>query len=360
MAYTDNALRLDDNIGYNHFDPDDMRSRIHHFPEQCVDAWNQGAAFDIPVNYGNVKNIVIAGMGGSAIGGELISDLLSSENVIPVDICRNYKLPSYVNANSLVICSSYSGNTEETISACYDAINKKAKIIVISSGGKLGLIAEDLGLPYFQVKYLGEPRTTVGYNFLTPLAILNKLELYLCGDGDIEEAVDNLLLLNQKLIPDVPICNNPAKELAINIEGKIVIVYGAGILSGVARRWKAQLNENAKAWAFMEILPEADHNAVSGINWPKKIRKNIAVVMLQSIDLHYRIKLRYKYTSDIFAKFGISQFRIDGVGQGKPAQILSSVMFGDYTSYYLAILNRENPSRVDSIEYIKDNMGNMF
>jgi glucose/mannose-6-phosphate isomerase len=207
---------------------------------------------------------------------------------------------------------------------------------------------------------LGEPRTTVGYNFLTPLAILNKLELYLCGDGDIEEAVDNLLLLNQKLIPDVPICNNPAKELAINIEGKIVIVYGAGILSGVARRWKAQLNENAKAWAFMEILPEADHNAVSGINWPKKIRKNIAVVMLQSIDLHYRIKLRYKYTSDIFAKFGISQFRIDGVGQGKPAQILSSVMFGDYTSYYLAILNRENPSRVDSIEYIKNNMGNMF
>ncbi len=356
MTFNPDRSRLDDSLELEQLDPGNMRDRLYHFPEQCMDAWNQGVRLELPDDYGQIKNIVIAGMGGSAIGGELVADLLSSENIIPVEICRNYQLPSYVGTDSLVICSSYSGNTEETISACYDAMGKNAKVIVISSGGKLGEIALGAGIPYFSINYSGEPRTTVGYNFLAPMGILTRLGVYPSREGDIEEAIDNLNFLRHRLSPSVPVSENPAKELALSLESKLVVIYGAGILSGVARRWKAQLNENAKTWAFMETLPEADHNAVSGINWPKKMKDNIAVVMLQSLDLHERIKLRYRYTAELFQKSKIKQFIVDGIGEGKPAQILSAVMFGDYTSYYLGILNGEDPSRVDAIEYIKSMM----
>lgn len=360
MIVNSDKSRLDDSLELAKLDPNNMRDRLYHFPDQCMDAWNQGVNLEVPSDYDEIKNIVIAGMGGSAIGGELVGDLLSSENNIPVEICRNYELPSYVDSDSLVICSSYSGNTEETISACYHAIAKNAKVIVISSGGKLGEIALETGIPYFAIKYSGEPRTTVGYNFLAPMGILSRLGVYHSRDGDIEEVIDNLTFLKHRLSPDVPVLENPAKELALNLESKIVVIYGAGILSGVARRWKAQLNENAKTWAFMETLPEADHNAVSGITWPKKMKNNIVVVMLQSIDLHERIKLRYRYTSELFQKSKIKQFMVDGIGEGKPAQILSALMFGDYTSYYLGILNGEDPSKVDSIEYIKSRMGQPY
>ena len=360
MTFNPYYSQLDDELVFSRLDPNNMRYRLDQFPDQCSDAWNQGIQLEVPASYGSITNIVIAGMGGSAIGGELVADLLSSDNVIPIEVCRNYELPSYVDEHTLVICSSYSGNTEETISACYDAINKNAKVIVISSGGKLGEIASEYGVPYFSIRYSGEPRTTVGYNFLAPMGILSRLGIYRSREGDIEEVIDNLTFLRDRLCLSVPVWENPAKELALNLESKIVVIYGAGILAGVARRWKAQLNENAKTWAFMETLPEADHNAVSGIYWPNKVKKNIAVVMLQSIDLHERIKLRYRYTSELFKKSKITQFMIDGVGAGKPAQILSAVMFGDYTSYYLGILNGEDPSKVESIEYIKSMMGNPY
>jgi glucose/mannose-6-phosphate isomerase len=270
-----------------------------------------------------------------------------------VTVCRDYCLPSYVGTDSLVIASSYSGNTEETLSAFHEALQRGARVVAVTTGGQLGQLAHREGVPVFQIDYLGEPRTALGYSFLVPLAILQNLKLIAPRDGAVQEAVEVLGSLAHRLSPHIPTRDNPAKELAIALRGRLIVVYGGGILCGVARRWKTQFNENSKAWAFVELLPEAGHNAIAGFQWPKLVGRKACGVVLNAWSLHPRIKLRYQVIGELLGKGGVDCRIVDGVGQGTLAQMLSVVLFGDYTSYYLALLNGEDPSPVPPIDYLK-------
>jgi glucose/mannose-6-phosphate isomerase len=349
----DAASLLDNPETYTSSDPTGFGERVNGLPEQCLRAWERGLKFSLPNDYVNVRNVVLVGVGGSAIGGELLGDLVSVEESPLVTVCRDYHLPPYLGSDSLVIASSYSGNTEETLAAFNEALHRGAKVVAITTGGKLEQIANREGIPVFPIDYMGEPRTALGYSFLVPLAILQHLKLIAPSDGAVMEAAEVLTSLTHRLNPQIPTCDNPAKELAIALQGKLIVVYGGGILSGVARRWKTQFNENAKAWAFVELLPEAGHNAIAGLQWPHGVGRKACVVLLNAWSLHPRIKLRYQVIEELLGKAGVQCRTVDGVGKGVLAQMLSTVLFGDYTSYYLALLNGEDPSPVPQLDYLK-------
>lgn len=351
---TDEAASfLDNPETYVTMDPTGFGKRVGGLPSQCLSAWELGLRFSLPHDYGYVRNVVVVGMGGSAIGGELLGDLVSMEKSPLVTVCRDYDLPPYLGSDSLVIASSYSGNTEETLAASREALKRKAKLVAITTGGKLEQMASREGMPVFSIDYVGEPRTALGYSFLVPLAFLQNLKLIAPSDEAVVEAAEVMNSIADRLNPQVPTCDNPAKELAISLRGKLIVLYGGEILRGVARRWKTQFNENAKAWAFVELLPEAGHNAIAGLQWPHGVGRKACGVLLNAWSLHRRIKLRYQVIGELLSEAGVMCRTVDGVGRGVLAQMLSTILFGDYTSYYLALLNGEDPSPVSPIDYLK-------
>jgi len=299
---------------------------------------------------------VIIGMGGSAIGGDLLRTIVSLQSRVEVTVQRDYDLPKSVDKNTLVIASSYSGNTEETISAFKQALKNPCKKFVITTGGKISEIAAQNGVPLFSFGYASEPRAALGYGFFSLLAFLHNLDIIPDELLNVEETLDILKKMSAKMSKGVPFPKNPAKQLAIKLHNNIVVVYGAGILSSVAYRWKTQMNENSKAWAFSETLPELNHNAVVGYKFPADMADRIFVIMLRSKDLNPRTIKRYKITSDILSKSAIPHEILDAKGNTPLCQMMSSILLGDYVSYYLAILYGINPSPVEIIDYLKKSL----
>ncbi len=217
-------------------------------------------------------------MGGSAIGGDLVRSLFSSKKKPIIFVNRDYDLPAFVDDKTLVIASSYSGNTEETLSAFSQALKKKCKKLAMTTGGRLKELAEDARVPVFVIDYVGQPRAALGYSFMPLIAFLQKLGLLEDKTAEVEAMIQDLEKLLGELKETVPTGSNRAKQLAAKLHGKIAVIYGAGILSEVAHRWKTQINENSKAWAFYETFSELNHNAVVGYQFPQELASKIYVV----------------------------------------------------------------------------------
>jgi len=347
MAY------LDDPEVYREFDPSNMLGRLGELPQQCQEAWRAAMDLSLPPDYTAVDKVVILGMGGSAIGGDLVHALALAQGRVPVWVHRDYDLPPLVDARTLVIASSYSGNTEETISAFSEALATPAKKVVITTGGRLKTVAEESRVPVFTFCYKAEPRAAFGYSFFSILAIFHRLGLLSIQSKDVDETIEVLEGLSAGLGKDVPLEANPAKQLATKLLGRLVIIYGAGILSQVAFRWKTQFNENSKTCAFSECMPELNHNAVVGYRFPSWLGEKVFVILLSSQSLHPRILMRYNITIDLLAGAGIAHEVVEARGQSLLSQITSAVLLGDYVSYYLALLNRVDPSPVAAIDYLK-------
>jgi glucose/mannose-6-phosphate isomerase len=279
--------------------------------------------------------------------------LVSIQSKVDVIVQRDYDLPKSVDKNTLIIASSYSGNTEETISAFNQALETPCKKFVITTGGKISEIAAQNGVPLFSFGYSSEPRAALGYSFFSLLAFLHNLDIIPDELLKINETLDTLKKISAKLSKDVPTKKNTAKKLAAKLYDHLVIIYGAGILTSVAYRWKTQINENSKAWAFSETLPELNHNAVVGYKFPADIADKALVIMLRTPDLHPRTLKRYDITNDILSKAHIPHEIIDAEGSTPLCRMMSSILLGDYASYYLAILYEINPSPVEIIDYLK-------
>jgi len=344
---------LDDLEGQRKLDQQGMLETIRGLPEQCRQAWRAAHAPDLPPDYSQIDRIVMLGMGGSAIAGDMLRVLLQRECAIPVFNVRQYDLPPYVDERTLVIASSFSGNTEETLSAFSQALAKPAKKLAATSGGQLLTTARANGVPVFTYEFQGTPRAALGWSLMPLLAIAQRLGLMPGLERDVEEALAIMEELQEHIGEGVPAAGNPAKHVAQRLHGRLVVVYGAGILTEVAHRWKTQLNESSKAWCFYEELPEANHNAIVGYELPPDITHSTAVVFLQSDLLHPRVQLRYQFTQRMLEKAGVEVLTVDGRGQSALAQMLSAVLFGDYVSYYLAILNGVDPTPTTVIENLK-------
>ncbi|MBI4302659.1 MAG: bifunctional phosphoglucose/phosphomannose isomerase [Chloroflexi bacterium] len=351
-------LDLDEPQTYLNLDPSHMRERILELPRQCQNAWQRALALPLPPEYSQIRQVLVLGMGGSAIGGDLLASLALPEGKVPIFIHRNYDLPPFVGEQTLVIASSYSGNTEETLSAFRQALTTRAKTLAITGGGQLLALAEETGTPVFPIDYKAEPRAVLGYSFIPLLAIGQRLCLFPEKSPAVAEAVAALDELVKTLGPTIPLAANPAKNLATKLHGRLVVIYGGGFLTAVANRWKTQINENSKAWAFYELFPELNHNAVVGYQFPATLSKETFVVLLRSPNLHPRIILRYQATLDILTQRGIDHQVVDGMGTTPLSQMLSLVFWGDLVSYYLALLYQTDPTPVSVIQELKARLAN--
>jgi len=348
---------LDDPQVYAKFDPSNMLERISELPKQCRHAWQSAMELSLPPDYSRVDKVIILGMGGSAIGGDLASALAMEQGTMPVLVHRDYHLPTSVDDRTLIIASSYSGNTEETLSAFAQALKTAAKNLAITTGGRLKAMAEESDIPLLTFHYIAEPRSAFGYSFFSILGIFHQLGLLSIDANDIQQAIKTAEELWPKLDKDIPLEDNPAKQLATRLWGRLAVVYGAGVLCKVALRWKTQLNENSKTWAFSECFPELDHNAVVGYTFPPWLAERVFAVLLRSPLLHPRIQARYQVTAELLTQAGVEYEVIEAQGKSLLSQVMSTVLFGDYVSYYLAILNQVDPSPVDAIDYLKQRLG---
>ena len=344
---------LDNVSAYRQFDKSGMLEHLHGFPEQCQKAWEKVLKFGLPREYTKISNVVILGMGGSAIGGDIVRRLALAESKLPVWVHRDYGLPAFVDDNTLVIASSYSGNTEETLSAFAKALGTRAKKLAITSGGKLKHLAEKEGIPAFVIDYQAPPRAALPHNLIPLVGIFQKLGLLGDKSADLKEAVDVLKKLSRDLIETRPLASNPAKQVAAKVRGRIAVIYGAEMLSEVAQRWKGEFNENSKAWAFFESFPELNHNAVVGYEFPVEAKDRVFVLLLRSSSLNPRNLLRYDVTAKLLAKAGIAHEFVEARGKSALAQVLSLVLLGDYASFYLSILNEVDPTSTNAIDFVK-------
>ncbi|MFC1994037.1 bifunctional phosphoglucose/phosphomannose isomerase [Chloroflexota bacterium] len=335
---------------YDRFDPAGMRERIRELPRECLRSWQQSLSFNLPPDYCDVDKVVILGMGGSAIGGDLLASLKSK---VPILVNREYDLPSFVDGDTLVIASSYSGMTEETLSSFTQALYMKARKLVLTTGGSLKSLAEQKGVPVYVIDYAAPPRAALAHSFIPLLGVCCKLGILADMSAEVAGMVEVLGELLDAIGERQPLDSNPAKKLATRLYNRLAVIYGAGFLSQVARRWKTQINENSKAWAFYELFPELNHNAVVGYEFPAELAHELFVILLHSRYLHQRNQLRYKVTSEVLSREGVSYEVVEGRGEDSLSQMMSLVFFGDWVSYYLALLYETDPSPVKVIDYLK-------
>jgi glucose/mannose-6-phosphate isomerase len=348
---------LDEPRAYKELDRSNMLGRIEELPRECLRAWDNAMGLELPPYYAQkVHGMMILGMGGSAIGGDLVRTLVEGQSRVPISVNRGYDLPAFVNEDTLVIGSSYSGNTEETLAAFRSAREREALLIAITTGGQLKQEAEEAGIPILIIDYQAQPRAALAYSFIPLMSVLWKLSLIPDPSGQIREAVQVMEVLQEEIGPQVPAASNPAKSLSEEAQGRLLDVYGGGHLAEVARRWKTQVNENGKAWAIFEEMPELNHNSVVGYPYPAELVDKIMVIFLQSSANHTRVLRRFEVTGSILDRNQIAHKVVWARGKSLLAQALSTILFGDYVSYYLAMLYGVDPTPVEAISYLKEEL----
>lgn len=343
---------LDDGRNYREAGAAEIFGYLRQFPEQCRIAWQKAQSFELPAAYRDIDRVLVLGMGGSAIGGEIAGGLTGGSAEVCVH--RDYGLPYHPDEKTLVIASSYSGNTEETLSGFTEALGTPAKKLAMTTGGRLKELAEASGIPVYTIDYKSPPRMAFLHSFMPVLCIFNSLGLMGRNAPEVLRAIEALQGLRAKYSEDCPVSANPAKQIAERLGGRIVVVYGSGVLGAVAQRWKTQLNENAKNWAFFESFPELCHNAIVGYGFPREIKDNIYVLLLRPPYLSPRLKIRYEAVEELLTRGGIKYECVPAAGGDDLAQVLGLVLLGDYASSYLAILNGVDPLEIKAVDYIKD------
>ena len=339
-------IDLDNPKTYERLDPSGLRKRLRDFPHQCEAAWqqSQAQALKLPDDWKHIGHVVIGGMGGSAIAGDLAKDLAASQQAVPITVMRDFQLPFPLTRNHLFVACSFSGNTDETLSLFRQARQSEARILVVAGGGQLGRMAEEAGLPLLSIQTSGEPRSALGYNLLLLLGVLVRLGLVSTTADDVQSGITALSEQGVRLGEEIPAGDNPAKQLAQELAGRLVLIYAGGIFSGVARRWKTQLNENAKAWAFYETIPELLHNSAEAFHAAPAESSGKLVLLLLPAAASAELERRYQILEELLARQGIPYRRISGSAGPPLAQLLSMVLLGDYVSYYLAVIRGIDPS----------------
>ncbi len=334
-------------------DPSGMRHRLRSVPRQCRAAWRQIEEWRPSALSGDYDRVIIGGMGGSAIAGSLTADLSAWQQAVPVVVVRGFHLPFALNRRTLFIACSHSGNTRETLSLYHQARAEGADILAITAGGALSRAAAAHGAPTLPVNAPGEPRSAVGYNLILLLGVLRRLRLL---NLTADEAADSAAALERqvaRLGEAVNHPDNPAKQLAGELAGRLIVVYGGGIFAAVARRWKAQLNENAKVWAFYENLPEALHNSVESYGETSHSGEELIALLLRPNAASRELTDCYRALRQMLQWGGIDH-RMLTVPPGPPlTQLLGMLLLGDYVSYYLALLRGLDPSPTPAIERSK-------
>ena len=299
----------------------------------------------------NVENIVVAGMGGSVLAAEFILNLKGGELPVPLNVCREYHLPGYVNEKTLVVISSYSGNTAETLSCLEDAQKRGAQIAVMTSGGELLKKALANQQVTYQIPEGFQPRHSLLYQVKALATLLESLGLLKGAITELEAVGTWAEEIIQGWVASVPTAENSAKQLAGKIFGKIGVVYAGPVLEFAARNLKIALNENAKNLAFTYALPEFDHNEFQG--WAHPTDVPVAVVELQSSLDAPEIAKRFSIGNRLLSGSMPAPVIVQAEGKNQAEQLIWSILFGGMVSAYVAVLNGEDPLPVAKVEKLK-------
>lgn len=346
-------MDLNDHREFANLDKQNYLAEIENLPDQLDNAYLQGLSMDLPVMHG-IRQVLVAGMGGSAIGADLLVGYAAPLSPVPIVVHRNYGLPAWaMGPETLVVASSHSGNTEETLAAFDQALIAGCPLLVLCTGGKLAEKAKAASVPLWTFIHPGQPRAAVGFSFGLLLALLYRLNLLIDPYTELTGAILAMREQQAGLRADVPVARNLAKRLAGQLVGRWVMVFGTEVLEPVARRWKTQINELAKAWAQFEVLPEADHNALAGLAQPENSLSSAMALFLRGSSYHARNQLRAELTKQAYMLEGVNTDFVDAVGETSLAQQWTTLHLGDYVGYYLAMLYDIDPTPIPALEGFK-------
>ena len=322
-----------------------MKKLIAGFGNQLRHALEIGASARLQVSTKDIRNVMITGLGGSGIGGTMVSELVAKECIVPISSNKGYDLPEYINENSLVICSSFSGNTEETLEAFEKALAKSAEVVCVTSGGKLLELAIANNLNYIQLPTAESPRTMMGYSITQLLHFLNHYGLI---SDSFKADLNNTATLIDNLQTEI---QADAERISDHIEGKMPIIYACDGYEGMAVRFRQQINENAKMLCWHHIVPEMNHNELVG--WRNK-DENLAVIFFRNDTDYTRNQKRLEINKEVVSKYTSSVMEYWSKGESMIEKTFYLVNVGDHVSY---ILSKRNGVVAEEIEVINNLKG---
>ncbi len=335
------------------------KSNMLSFCNEAPKHYRQAAkiAEKLSWDYSKPENIIVAGMGGSAIGGELLKDWARNKASFSVEVSREYQLPEYAGKKTLAVIVSYSGETEESLSTFLDAIKRKCSICCISSGGNLLTFAEKLGIPCLRLPPDMPPRAALPYLFVPLLVLAKKIGIVGGENENLSEVTNILEKVSAENSPSKPAKDNFCKNLAQEIDATVPVVYGSGFLRGVAQRFKQQFNENSKVPSKWEFFSELNHNEIVGWEGAGHLAKHFSAIFLRSKNEPSVIRCRIETTKNLVSSSLSKILEVWSEGNTELAQMLSTVCIGDFASVYLAILRKVDPTPVRTINLLKKRIG---
>ena len=350
-------MNLDDLEYFKQLDTLNMLGEIDHLPDQLAGAYELGMQHELP-NVQGVRQVVIAGMGGSAIGADLLASYCASLAPLPVFVHRDYGLPLFARGQeTLVICSSHSGNTEETLDAFDAAIQSGCRVMAVCTGGELARRARERNLPVWTFEHKGQPRAAVGFSFGLLLTLFERLGFIPPQRDAVQDAIASMKKSQEHIQVDVPAAKNSAKRYAGQLMGRWVTIMGSGLLTTVARRWKGQINEVAKAGANFEFIPEANHNTLAGTMNPEEtLNAHTMTIFLCAPSDHPRNHVRMDLTRKAYMMEGLNTDFIEARGSTPLAHMWTLILFGDYMAYYLAMGYGVDPTPIKALVEFKQAM----
>lgn len=335
-------------------DASGMLSLLTSFPDQLGEAMEIMRHVRLSLTGGSIHSVVVTGMGGSAIGGDLLRTYLVDLVNLPILVNREYTLPRFVGPSTLVFASSYSGNTEETLAACREAVQRGSQIIGIASGGELAHLAAQEGFPLIRIPTGYPPRAALGYSFVALLLSMSKLGFIGPQEESLRESQELLRQKGAEYGPSVPLAKNQAEQIALKLHGRFPIIYAWGHhFEAVAVRWRGQLAENSKHLSSHHLLPEMNHNEVVGWGAPEGLMEKMVVVLLRDGEDPKPIGKRMEITEELIAPSAAEVVQAWATGNSLLARMFSLLYLGDFVSFYLAVLNGVDPTPVRRIEELK-------
>ena len=336
-------------------DTEGMLGHISSVGAELLRAWSASTDLKLPEAARRATNVVLAGLGGSATAGDYFATLCSESAEMPVYGCRGYDLPNYVSERSLVIVTSHSGDTEEAVSLYDDAWKRGAALFCITSGGRLAARAADDGVPVHRIRYPGKPRTALAHGLAPLLRVGAHLGLLTISDEDVQHAAQaHATFTSNDLAPNVPLERNGAKQVAKQIAGRTPFIVGSEQMAPVATRFRNQLAENGKVLGAADPFPEAAHNLIVGLGTGPAVAGHVALVAIES---RSRADPRNVARLDAFcAQFEALNIPVARIDLGAPRllqELMLGTAWGDYVSFYLALLNGVDPTPIPQIDQLK-------
>lgn len=341
-------------------DKGNILGSIQALPDQMAQVWQEIKEKGVPESCKVAKNVVISGMGGSALGGRIVDSLITDRARTPIEVFTEFRLPNYVNHDTFVILSSYSGNTEETLTAAHEALNRGASLFCITTGGKLGQFMEENKLDGYLINPIhnpsNQPRMGLGYSIITVLATLAKCEFINLLDGEVNDAINIAREFNEDFGVSKPSSDNLAKIMATKIKGKVPVLIASEHLYGVTHAFKNQINENAKTFSILFDIPELNHHLLEGLRNPAEVKKYLHFIFFESDLYSKEVKLRYPITREVVEKQEVESSIYKLHSAKKLNQIFEELVFGSYVNFYLSMQYGLDPSPIPWVDYFKEKL----